>query len=167
MDRTRPREIRNWRPSIRTIRQLRARLFRTSLCSLFRALAAKIPLAGFNLTDLLLHTLEGGLDPNDPDNIRFLNAPVLVADITLYDPVADEELTLDGIFGMNFLLASATLDFDQVNESPFNWIVFDEPNGMLGLDLKAVPEPTTFILAAIGLVAVAGQAWRRRRAVPR
>ncbi len=64
---------------------------------------------------------------------------MLVSDITLQNPNSPETLTLDGIFGMNFLVSSAFIDgleFATV-DGPFRWITFDEPTGTLGLELKS------------------------------
>lgn len=115
-------------------------------------------IAGFYLDTLVLPTVEG-------DPIVFHDAPVAVGDITVQDPVTGQTLTLDGIFGMNFLVSSAELTGDILNPvgalSPgnFNWIVFDEPNGLLGLDLKAIPEPGAMVLLSALPLAIL----RRRR----
>ncbi|HEX2971037.1 MAG TPA: autotransporter-associated beta strand repeat-containing protein [Tepidisphaeraceae bacterium] len=101
--------------------------------------------AGFYLDSLLLPTMEGDAsNPNDPNHLRFLRAPVLVSDVTVMDPNTQQELTLDGIFGMNFLVASIFMSeggdfpvFGDMTFGQFNWMVFDQPNGVLGLDLKA------------------------------
>ncbi len=111
---------------------------------------------GFFLDSLLLRTMEG--DPandDDPNHLRFLHAPVLVEDITVTDALGNS-LTLDGILGMNFFTASSgvtdagsgdaldlgsTLDLDSLSPSPFDWLTFDEPNGVLGLQLVAQAVP--------------------------
>ncbi|HUO10441.1 MAG TPA: hypothetical protein VM008_19205 [Phycisphaerae bacterium] len=99
-------------------------------------------LAGFYLDSLLLRTMEGSAaNDNDPHNLRFRGAPVLVGDITLTDPVSQMTLTLDGVFGMNFLIASLDpsgldgLSIPPIATNYFDWITFDEPNGILGLDV--------------------------------
>jgi hypothetical protein len=122
-------------------------------------------LAGFYLDSLVLHTLAGSLDDADPDNIRYLGAPVLVLseDIVLTDPTTQQSVILDGIFGANFFLASASLDLENASESPYRWITFDEPNGILGLHIVGVPEPSSYAMAGCALIGLAGYAWRRRR----
>ncbi|RME33791.1 MAG: hypothetical protein D6786_06770 [Gammaproteobacteria bacterium] len=112
--------------------------------------------AGFYLDGLSLPTLEG-------DPLNFTGAPVLVTDITLLDPVTSDQLTLDGILGMNLLVASVFLNpgplpsFGAMNEGAFNWLVFDEPNGLLGLDLvTTVPLPESLPLLLMALVLVFG-----------
>ena len=98
------------------------------------------------------------------------HAPVFIYDITLQDPNTLETITLDGDLGMNFMFASMSekpgsdgfpIDGPQVSGA-FDWVTFDEPNGILGLDLISVPEPSSLALAAIGGVAWAWLAWRRR-----
>ena len=87
--------------------------------------------AGFFLDSLTLPTVEG-------QGIRFVHAPVLVADITAVDPLTGQSLTLDGDFGMNFLVASADISTGfptNVTGGAFNWVTFDQPNGLLGLDI--------------------------------
>jgi hypothetical protein len=115
-------------------------------------------IAGFFLDSMLVRTEEAapGVD-GDANNLLFAGAPVLVDDITVKDPVTLQTLTLDGIFGMNFLVASANIIeaeplpiiFD-LTPGPANWLVFDEQAGVLGLDVKGVPEPgTVWVLGAV------------------
>ena len=88
---------------------------------------------GFYLDRLTLRTTEGR-------SITYLHAPVLVADITAADARSGTSVTLDGVFGMNFLVASAKLsdgalpDIEHITPGPYRWIVFDQPKGLLGLD---------------------------------
>ena len=105
--------------------------------------------AGFYLSTMVLQTQEGSANPNDPKNFRFVEAPVLVHDISVKRPgFADDDpngvLTLDGILGMNFLVASThieTIDLGGIQfpfpavlaPGAFDWVVFDEPNGLLKL----------------------------------
>ncbi len=123
-------------------------------------IGGSVTVAGFNLDSLLVPTMED-------DGFNFLNAPVLVFDITLKDPLTDDTLILDGIFGMNFMVASANVSTWEIRAGAFNWIVFDEPNGILGLDLKTdlIPEPGTFVLLAFGASIFLLRRIVRRRAV--
>jgi autotransporter-associated beta strand protein len=100
-----------------------------------------ITAAGFYLDDMLLRTMEGNPgNDNDPNNLNFVGAPVLVNDITVKNPVTGGTLALDGDFGVNNWIASCDIDSEGIpnNMSPgaFNWAVFDQPNGVLGLDVK-------------------------------
>lgn len=100
--------------------------------------------AGFFLSSLLVKTMEGNsANDNDPKHFRFTDAPVLVSNITLANPNnASDTLTLDGIFGMNYLVASAYVSeggadglptIGALTQGAFDWAVFDEPNGLLKL----------------------------------
>jgi len=107
-------------------------------------------LAGFYLDTLTLVTQEALAQNNPSLNIRYVGAPVLVGDITVRDPLTDESLTLDGIFGMNFLVASAFVTeaepfpiIDNLRPGNFSWVVYDQPNATLGLETAAVNEQTT------------------------
>ena len=92
--------------------------------------------AGFYLDRLTLATTEGR-------PITYLHAPVLVADVTATAASADAggaSVTLDGVFGMNFLVASMKVadgvlpDPQSVHPGPYRTVVFDQPKGLLGLD---------------------------------
>ncbi|HEY2894048.1 MAG TPA: hypothetical protein VGJ16_07540, partial [Pirellulales bacterium] len=125
-------------------------------------------LAGFYLDDLVLHTLEGGLNDLDPNNIRYLHAPVMVNDLELVDPNTGQLITLDGVFGMNAMVASALLaidgNIDKTAFGPYNWVTIDEPNALLGLDLGTqVPEPGSIVLGSFGFLLVGLQIWRMRK----
>lgn len=122
--------------------------------------------SGFFLDSLLVRTQQGNpADDDDPAHLRYMGAPVLVADISLKDPLTGEVLTLDGLFAMNLLVASIfvsedPLTFGEINPSAFRWIVFDQPDGILALDVAAVPEPQTWVLVLVGTVLLA---WRHKR----
>lgn len=101
-----------------------------------------IQLMGFFMESLLLPTTDG-------QGLEYVGAPVLIGDITLFDPGTNQPYTLDGIFGMNYLVASANIEDGGIFPIPvdltigaYDWITFDEPNGILGLQLRdAVPAP--------------------------
>ena len=94
--------------------------------------------AGFYLDTLTIPTAEG-------DPLVYKRAPVLVKDITVQHHQTGREVTLDGVFGMNYLVASANVsagllpDLGNLTVGPYDWIVFDEPAGVLGLKLKNLP----------------------------
>ncbi len=127
--------------------------------------------AGFYLDDLILRTMEGNTSNlNDPNHLHYHSAPVLVNDISVADPLTGQSLTLDGILGMNLLTGSVDLipdpllgvTFGAMANGAYDWIVFDEPNGTLGLALKAeaVPEPGLLVAGFFGLL---GLSFYRRR----
>jgi hypothetical protein len=89
--------------------------------------------AGFFLDELHLATTEG-------QPLVFKRAPVLVSDITVRDPATGRTLTLDGVFGMNFLTASCMVDegglipdMKNMTAGAFEKIVIDHQTGVLGL----------------------------------
>ena len=94
--------------------------------------------AGFYLDRLVLPTTEGR-------PITYVHAPVLVADITATAGALDAggtSVTLDGVFGMNYLVASmkvpdsllAMPDPSEIKPGPYLTVVFDQPRGLLGLE---------------------------------
>ena len=92
--------------------------------------------AGFFLDSLSVPTRE-----NDP--LVYKPAPVLVVDISVEDPATKQKVTLDGVLGMNYFVASAFVaegglmpDIRNMTPGPFEWIVFDEPAGVLGVKVK-------------------------------
>jgi len=122
--------------------------------------------AGFFLDSMLLKTQQGdAANDDDPRHLRYMGAPVLVADITLQDPLTLQTLTLDGLFAMNFLVASIFLTEvgghgGDDSPSPYKWIVFDAEHGVLGLDVSAVPEPASYLVVLLGLGMIG---WRLQR----
>jgi hypothetical protein len=92
--------------------------------------------AGFFLDSLAVPTRE-----RDP--LVYRKAPVFVADITVEDPQTKQRVTLDGVLGMNYFVATAYVseagmlpDIGQMNAGPYEAIVFDEPAATLGVKLK-------------------------------
>lgn len=130
--------------------------------------------AGFYLDDMILRTMEGNASNlSDPNHLHYHGAPVLVNDISVADPLTGQSLTLDGILGMNLLTGSVDLiadpllgfTFGAMANGAYDWIVFDEPNGTLGLALKgeAVPEPGLLIAGFIGLLGLSLSKSRRAK----
>src|SRR5260370_41097576 len=89
--------------------------------------------AGFYLDSLRLETREG-------TPLVYRHAPVLVSDITVQDPTTGQKLTLDGVFGMNYLVATAKVeggilpDLKNMTEGPYKWVVYDSTRSELGLE---------------------------------
>jgi hypothetical protein len=107
----------------------------------FGGVGGTTKVAGFFLSSLLVRTMEGNVANDlDPKHFRFLDAPVMVSDINL-----SPTLALDGIFGMNFLVGTAFIEYIELGEGlelpwpvllapgAFDFAVFDEPNGLLKL----------------------------------
>lgn len=88
----------------------------------------EIDAAGFYLDSLTIPTIEG-------EPLNFVEAPIVVLNITVQNPTTGQTLTLDGDLGMNFLVASLDLDSFDIDAGAFDWITFDQPNGLLGLTL--------------------------------
>ena len=76
------------------------------------------------------------------DDLVYLAAPVLVNDIVIENPRTHQKLALDGVFGMNFLVASAQItgglvpDIGKIAQGPYDLIVIDHTKGVLGLQLR-------------------------------
>ena len=74
--------------------------------------------------------------------VRFVHAPLLVKDITVKDEATGEEFTLDGVLGMNYLVASASVSgglnagVDDIHDGAFDHFYVDFPNKTLGLTMK-------------------------------
>lgn len=87
---------------------------------------------GFYLDVLMLPAKAG-------QPVTYVKAPVLVSDVTVADAKTGEKFTLDGVFGMNFLVASANItggllpDIGEVVNGPFEFVVIDHAHGVMGL----------------------------------
>ena len=70
----------------------------------------------------------------------FKNARLGVHDIRYTDGKTQTERTLDGVFGINFLCASAKMVGllpGDISETPFDKVVIDMPRAQMGLRLRA------------------------------
>jgi hypothetical protein len=85
------------------------------------------------------------LPVNKGEPIRYVKAPVLVLDISVKDDKTGEKYTLDGVFGMNYLVASASVSMglggmgggvDDMHDGAFDGFVIDHVKKTLGLKLK-------------------------------
>jgi hypothetical protein len=92
---------------------------------------------GFEVDRLTIPTMNGY-------NLVFKNARVGVHDIKYFDVSKKEEVVIDGIFGSNFLCASAKMDNllpSDIGETPFENIVIDLRENTLGFDLRENATP--------------------------
>ena len=87
---------------------------------------------GFYLDSLALPAKAG-------QPVVYAKAPVLVNDISVVDEKTGQKVTLDGVFGMNFLVASVNItggilpDLGKMSEGAFDFIVIDHAAGELRL----------------------------------
>jgi hypothetical protein len=111
--------------------------------------------AGFKLGSLSLATEEG-------DPIRFLDAPVVILDISLTDADGNT-LVLDGDLGINFWGPSAEIGSFDIIGSPFDWVVLDDQAGTLGFQFAGDPVPEPTAAGVLLVIATAGLLRRRVR----
>jgi len=107
-------------------------------------------IAGFFADNMLIRTEQGNAaNINDANHLNFRGAPFLILDITIKDPVTLQDLTLDGILGMNYLTSSAFIQesttpgdfpsFLDIRRGAFDFVVFDDVEGKLKVNYV---EPT-------------------------
>jgi len=94
-------------------------------------IGGSVELPGFILDRLSVPTLSGF-------NMVFINARVCVHDIVILDEDSGEFVILDGVFGDNFICASMNLDTWDISSAPFDNIVIDTRNALLGFDVNSV-----------------------------
>jgi hypothetical protein len=146
----------------------------------------QLEIAGFWLDSMTLPTKSAAAqgqphDYSDPRNLKFVGdandpnakgVPVLVHDITVTKPNdPTQQVTLDGILGMNNFFASALIDGgigdpNEVGTLPllpgfFDSMTFNQSTGEIGLsfDRRVIPEPASALL----LLGGAPLLLRRRR----
>lgn len=91
--------------------------------------------AGFYVEEMRIPTTEG-------DDLVYRPAPVLVNDITVEHPQTKQQVTLDGVLGMNFLVASANVSGGMIPNignsvsGPFDAIIIDHTTGIMGVQLS-------------------------------
>ena len=93
--------------------------------------------AAFVMDSLTLQTQQGV-------QIRFTGVPIMVLDVGVTDFNTGQTLILDGDFGANFLMAS----MNGGNDAAFNFITFDQPNGLLNFQpAGSVSQGTASVVA--------------------
>lgn len=145
--------------------------------------------AGIYFDSLLLTATDGTpYDADDPRNLLFARgddalpfeagAPLLIADITVVDASLpeghpDRVITLDGIFGMNYLVASVEVFFPpqggipvfgEIGRSAYPFTVYDDTDATLGFSYGVVVVPEPAALGPLVVTTAALTARRRRRA---
>jgi hypothetical protein len=93
-------------------------------------IGGEVELPGYQINNLIIPTLNGY-------NVAYNNARICVSDIGMINEDTNEFVILDGIFGSNFLCASATLDLD-LAATPYDAIVLDTKKGLLGFDVNSI-----------------------------
>ena len=93
---------------------------------------AMIEVAGFEIDSMRVPTGAG-------DAVVFKKARLGVCDIRYFDEEKGEFVVLDGVFGSNFLCASAKMEGflpGDISETAFDKIVIDIDRGLLGFDVR-------------------------------
>ena len=112
-----------------------------------------LPVSGFYTDYLSIPTEEG-------DPLVFHGASFLIIDVELEDALGNTIL-LDGAIGSSFLLPTFDINTLDLVGGPFDWVVFDAPNGELRMAFAPyVPEPSSVSLLLLAATAVLA---RRRR----
>ena len=90
-----------------------------------------VEVLGYIIDQLIVPTLNGY-------NLVYLNARVGVLDISVLDEVTGEPITLDGIFGSNFLVATMDMATWDLADTPFENVVLDTRRAVLGFDVNDI-----------------------------
>ncbi len=97
--------------------------------------AVEIP--GYKIDRLIVPTLKGY-------NLVYENASIGVQDVSILDEVTGELITLDGVFGSNFIVATMEMETWDIADTPFDNVVLDTRRAILGFDvndLYSLPAP--------------------------
>jgi hypothetical protein len=94
-------------------------------------IGGEVEIPGFIIDKLSVPTLSGF-------NLVFINARVCVHDIGVLDEDSGDFIILDGIFGDNFICASMDTTTWDISSTPFDNIVIDTRNALLGFDVNSV-----------------------------
>ncbi len=94
-------------------------------------IGGSVELPGFIIDKLSVPTLSGF-------NLVFINARVCVHDIGVLDEDTGDFVILDGVFGDNFICASMNMETWEISSTPFDNLVIDTQNALLGFDVNSV-----------------------------
>lgn len=92
-------------------------------------IGGSVVLPGFVLDKLSVPTLSGF-------DLVYLNARVCVHDIGILDEDTGDFTILDGIFGDNFICASFNMATFDIVATPFDHVIFDTVNALLGFTVN-------------------------------
>jgi hypothetical protein len=126
-----------------------------------------VSVAGFYLDSLTIPAANG-------KSLTFTHAPVLVDNISITDPNTGDTYTLDGVFGMNYLFASAYVNGQanlatlQTRPGAFDFVTYDEKTNtlMLTYNQAVVPEPATLATMAAGSVILLTRRHKHKQSQP-
>jgi hypothetical protein len=96
--------------------------------ALIGGIGGQVEIPGFIIDKLSVPTLSGF-------NLVFIGARVCVHDIGVLDEDTGDFLILDGVFGDNFINASLDTQTWDISSTPFDNIVIDTQNALLGFDV--------------------------------
>ena len=88
-----------------------------------------VEIPGYRIDRLIVPTLNGY-------NLVYHNARVGIQDISVLDEVTGEPITLDGIFGSNFIVATMEMATWDVADTPFDNVILDTHRATLGFDVN-------------------------------
>lgn len=92
-------------------------------------IGGQVMVPGFKIDELIIPTLNGY-------KLVFNNARVGVHNIGTVDEITGKRIILDGVFGSNFLCATMSMSTWDLADTPFDTIVIDMQNGLLGFDVS-------------------------------
>jgi hypothetical protein len=92
-------------------------------------LSDMVEIPGYQIEHLIVPTLNGY-------NLVYYNARLGVQDISVLDEVSGELITLDGVFGSNFIIATMETATWDVADTPFDNVILDTNRAVLGFDVN-------------------------------
>jgi hypothetical protein len=93
---------------------------------------------GYEIDQLAVPTSSGS-------HLVYTKARIGVHDIEYFDEATGKPAILDGVFGSNFLCASAKMEGllpSDIGKTTFNYIVLDLQKGMIGFNLADASKPS-------------------------
>lgn len=88
-----------------------------------------VEILGYKIDHLIVPTLQGY-------NLVYNNASIGVQDVSIVDENTGELITLDGVFGSNFIIATMEIETWDLADTPFDNVVLDTRRAVLGFDVN-------------------------------